>query len=210
MSNSSAEQLPFRTRVLPVVVISDPQQAVPLAEALLEGGIDAMEITLRHPSALQGIERVAAAVPKMCVGAGTVTRVEELARVREAGVRFALSPGFTTELLAAARQSGLPFIPGVMTPAEVMTARDAGYTLLKLFPAAQAGGLSMLRALQGPLADMRFCPTGGVTPENMADFLREPNVAMVGGSWLAPLALVEAGDWAAITARARTATDAAK
>lgn len=195
----------FRSRVVPVVVITDPQQAVPMAQALLDGGIDVMEITLRHSAALAAIEAVARAVPAMCVGAGTVTRAAEVQQVVDAGARFALSPGMTPALLDAVRQAQLPFVPGVMTPGEAMAARDAGYTLLKLFPAAQAGGLAMLKALGGPLADLRFCPTGGVSPDNLLAFLQQPNVAMVGGSWLTPADAVARGDWATVTRLAREA-----
>lgn len=195
----------FRSRIVPVVVITDPQQAVPMAQALLEGGIDVMEITLRHSAALAAIEAVARAVPAMCVGAGTVTRAAEVRQVLDAGARFALSPGMTPALLDAVQQAALPFVPGVMTPGEVMAAREAGYGLLKLFPAAQAGGLAMLKALSGPLADVRFCPTGGVSPDNLATFLQQPNVALVGGSWLTPADAVARGDWATITRLAREA-----
>lgn len=199
----------FQSRVVPVVVITDPTQAVPMAQALLDGGIDVMEITLRHSAALAAIEAVARAVPAMCVGAGTVTRAAEVQAVVDAGARFALSPGHTPALLAAVRAAGLPFVPGVMTPGEAMTARDEGYSLLKLFPAAQAGGVAMLKALGGPLADLRFCPTGGVSADNLNDFLRLPNVAMVGGSWLTPADAVARGDWASVTRLAREATDKA-
>lgn len=200
----------FRSRIVPVIVISHVAQAVPLAHALLEGGVDVMEITLRHAAGLPAIEAVARAVPEMQVGAGTVTRAAEMPQVRDAGARFALSPGMTPTLVQAAIECRLPFVPGVMTPGEVMAARDGGFGLLKLFPAAQAGGLAMLKALAGPLGDMQFCPTGGVSLSNLADFLRLPNVAMVGGSWLAPLDLVEAGQWAEITRLARQASEAAQ
>jgi 2-dehydro-3-deoxyphosphogluconate aldolase/(4S)-4-hydroxy-2-oxoglutarate aldolase len=200
----------FQSRVVPVIVITDPAQAVPLAEALLAGGIDVMEITLRHAAGLPAIEAVAKAVPAMQVGAGTVTQAHEVARVKNAGARFALSPGMTDALIAEVLKQQLPFVPGVMTPGEVMHARDYGFGLVKLFPAAQAGGLGMLKALGGPLTDMRFCPTGGVSLANLQEFLRLDNVAMVGGSWLTPLELVEAGDWAAITRLAREATELAR
>lgn len=199
----------FASRVVPVIVITNPAQAVPLAEALLEGGIDVMEITLRHAAGLAAIEAVAKAVPAMQVGAGTVTVAGEMARVKNAGARFALSPGMTDVLVAEAMANKLPFVPGVMTPGEVMRARDHGFKLVKLFPAAQAGGLGMLKAMAGPLADMQFCPTGGVSLANLQDFLRQGNVPMVGGSWLTPLELVEAGNWAAITRLAREATELA-
>ena len=200
----------FQSRVVPVVVVSDPAQAVPMAEALLAGGIDVIEITLRSSAALAAIEAVAKAVPAMQVGAGTVTRASEVAAVMDAGARFALSPGATPALLDAVCAAGLPFIPGVATPGEAMAARDAGFTLMKCFPAAQLGGVDVLKAWGGPLPDLRFCPTGGVSLANMGQFLALPNVAMVGGSWLTPAAAVQAGDWAQVTHLARQATEAAK
>lgn len=200
----------FQSRVVPVVVISDVAQAVPMAQALLAGGVDVMEITLRSDAALAAIEAVARAVPAMQVGAGTVTRASEVARVQAAGARFGLSPGATPELLAAVRAAGLPFVPGVATPGEAMAARDAGFTLLKCFPAAQLGGVEVLKAWGGPLPDLRFCPTGGVSLANMASFLSLPNVAMVGGSWLTPAAAVAAGDWSRVTQLAREAIEAAE
>lgn len=195
----------FRTRVLPVVVIEQPAHAVPLAEALLAGGVDAIEITLRTPAALDAIAAVARAVPGLCVGAGTVLGAGDLRRVHDAGARFALSPGATPALLDAAAASPLPFVPGVMTASEAMAAHERGFTLLKLFPAEQAGGPAMLRALAGPLADVRFCPTGGLTAANAASYLRLPNVALVGGSWLAPRDVLARGDWGTVTALAQTA-----
>ena len=200
--------LGFKTRVLPVIVITDAAQAVPMAHALLEGGIDAMEITLRHPAGLPAITEIARHVPQMKVGAGTVLDATDMARVHDAGATFALSPGLTDALAQAARTRNMPFVPGVMTPSEIMLARDQGLRLVKLFPAAQIGGVSMLKALAGPLGEMQFCPTGGITPENMLEFLKQPNVAMVGGSWLTPPALVANGDWAAITRLAREASAA--
>lgn len=204
-SSAIAALPPFRSRVVPVIVISDVAEAIPLAEALLAGGIDVMEITLRHAAGLGAIEAVARAVPAMHVGAGTVTQVHEVAQVHSAGARFALSPGLTEALAAEVLTRRLPFVPGAMTPSEVLRARELGFGLVKLFPAAQAGGLSMLKALAGPLADMRFCPTGGVSTANLQEFLRQSNVAMVGGSWLTPPELLQARDWAAITRLAREA-----
>lgn len=204
MSHTASSSLPaslpvFRSRVVPVVVVSDPAQAVPMAQALLAGGVDVIEITLRSDAALAAIEAVARQVPDMAVGAGTVTRAEEVNRVRDAGARFALSPGYTPALLQRVKEVGLPFIPGVGSPSEAMAARDEGFALMKCFPAAQLGGVEVLKAWGGPLPDLRFCPTGGVTPANLGQFLALPNVPMAGGSWLTPAALVKAGDWAGIT-----------
>ncbi|MCW5671482.1 MAG: bifunctional 4-hydroxy-2-oxoglutarate aldolase/2-dehydro-3-deoxy-phosphogluconate aldolase [Hydrogenophaga sp.] len=196
----------FTARVVPVIVLSDEAQAVPLAHALLEGGIDVMEITLRSGVALRAIEAVARAVPRMHLGAGTVTRAAEVAQVMNAGAKFALSPGCSEALVEAVKAARLPFIPGVMTPSEVMRARDHGFTLMKLFPAAQAGGIAMLKALGAPLPDVRFCPTGGVSPENLREILALPNVAMAGGSWLTPSEALRQGDWKRIARLAREAT----
>lgn len=196
----------FRSRVVPVIVLADAAQAVPLAHALLAGGIDVMEITLRSDAALAGIEAVARAVPEMQLGAGTVTRASEVPQVIDAGARFALSPGCTDALVQAVQAARLPFIPGVMTPGEVMLRREQGFSLMKLFPAQQAGGLGMLKALGAPIPDVRFCPTGGVTPENLKDFLKLPNVAMAGGSWLTPADAMARGDWHHITQLARQGT----
>lgn len=196
----------FTARVVPVIVLSDEAQAVPLAHALLEGGIDVMEITLRSGVALRAIEAVARAVPKMHLGAGTVTRAAEVTQVVNAGAKFALSPGCSESLVDAVKAAKLPFIPGVMTPSEVMRARDHGFTLMKLFPAAQAGGIGMLKALGAPLPDVRFCPTGGVSPENLREILALPNVAMAGGSWLTPSDALRQGDWKRIARLAREAT----
>lgn len=200
----------FTSRVVPVIALHDVAHAVPLAHALLAGGIDVMEITLRTPQGLAAIAAVARHVPEMHVGAGTVTRAAEVAQVVDAGATFALSPGCTAALVAAIDHAQLPFIPGVMTPSEVMTARDWGFTLMKLFPAAQAGGLAMLQALNGPLPDVRFCPTGGVSLSNLPDFLALPNVAMAGGSWLTPATALAAGDWTHITRLAAQAIQASK
>ena len=178
----------FQSRVVPVIVLTEAAHAVPLAHALLDGGIDVMEITLRSSAALASIEAVAKAVPQMHVGAGTVTRVAEVQQVIDAGATFALSPGCTDALVDAVQAARLPFIPGVMTPGEVMLRREQGFSLMKLFPAQQAGGMGMLKALGGPLPDVRFCPTGGVSVDNLGEFLKLPNVAMAGGSWLTPLA----------------------
>jgi len=189
--------------VIPVIVIDELEHAVPLARALIAGGIRVMEVTLRTPAALQAVSAIAHQVEGAIVGVGTITQAEDFDRAIKAGAIFGVSPGLTPALAEASRASGLPLLPGVMTPSEVMAARDAGFGALKLFPAQQAGGIGMLKALHGPFPELRFCPTGGIGPDSAADFLALPNVACVGGSWLVPRDAVARGDWAAITALAR-------
>lgn len=191
--------------VMPVIVADDVARGVALARALVAGGIRVLEVTLRTECALDVIRAMRREVPTAIVGAGTLTRPADFAAVAAAGAAFAVSPGQTPELLAAARASSLPFLPGVMTPADVIAARLAGYSALKLFPAEQAGGIGMLKALAGPFPDVVFCPTGGVNAQNAAAFLALRNVACVGGSWLAPAELVAHGDWPAIQALAAQA-----
>ena len=195
-------------RVLPVLVVEDPDQAVPLARALVRGGLRNLEITLRTPDALESIRRIAAEVPAARVGAGTVCRPEQLDAVADAGGTFAVSPGLPPALRDAAKGHDLPLIPGIMTPTEAMAAADAGFTALKLFPAEPAGGRALLKALAGPLPELRFCPTGGIGPSTFRDYLALGNVLCVGGSWVAPRNLVQAGDWDGITALASEASAA--
>lgn len=202
---TSLEAILRAAPVMPVIALDRLDQALPLAGALLEGGIPTLEITLRTPVALEAIRQIRRAFPQAHVGAGTVTTPEALRQVAEAGAAFAVSPGLTRPLLEAAAGSGLPLLPGVMTPTEVMTAVDAGFRFLKLFPAEPAGGIPMLKALAGPFRELAFCPTGGISPATAAAYLAQPNVICVGGSWLAPKSLMDAGDWAAITRLARDA-----
>jgi len=189
--------------VIPVIVIDRLEHAVPLARALVAGGVRVLELTLRTPVALQAMQAIVSEVEGAIVGAGTITRPEDFEACRKAGAVFGVSPGLTAELVAGANASGLPLLPGVMTPSEVIAARAAGFRQLKLFPAQQAGGTGMLRALAGPFPDTVFCPTGGVNATNAPEYLAAPNVACVGGSWLAPSDAMTAGDWARITALAR-------
>ena len=191
--------------VIPVIVIDDARDAVPLARALVEGGVRVLEVTLRTPAALDALRAISSNVGEAIAGVGTISRPEDFIEAAAAGAKFGVSPGLTPELIASAKASGLPLLPGVMTPSDVIAARAAGFTALKLFPAGQAGGIGMLKALGGPFPDVIFCPTGGVTPENAPDFLALPNVACVGGSWLAPRDLVAKGDWRRISALAREA-----
>jgi 2-dehydro-3-deoxyphosphogluconate aldolase/(4S)-4-hydroxy-2-oxoglutarate aldolase len=190
--------------VIPVIAIDDPEHAVPLAQALVAGGICVLEVTLRTKHGLHAI-RAMAQVPGAIVGVGTLTQPEEFAAARDAGAVFGVSPGLTPALIEASRKSGLALLPGVMTPSEVMAAREAGFRQLKLFPAVPAGGVGMLNAIGGPLPDVTFCPTGGISIETAPQFLACKNVACVGGSWLTPKDAIKAGNWAHITELARAA-----
>jgi 2-dehydro-3-deoxyphosphogluconate aldolase/(4S)-4-hydroxy-2-oxoglutarate aldolase len=192
--------------VIPVIVPTDVAHAVPMARALVAGGIRMLEVTLRTPQALACMEAIANEVEGAVVGAGTVRNAADAAAAVKAGARFAVSPGYTKTLGQACRDHGLSLLPGVATGSEIMMAQEDGYTELKFFPAMQAGGPAMLKAWGGPFFDVKFCPTGGVTQQNAADFLSLPNVACVGGSWLVPSEAVAQGDWARIEALARAAT----
>ena len=191
--------------VIPVIVLDDESHAVPLARALLAGGIRMLEVTLRTPVALRCIERIAQEVPGAVAGAGTLRSAADAQAARRAGASFAVSPGFTPELSAACRDQGLPLLPGVATGSEILQAMAHGHTEMKFFPALQAGGVPMLKAWQGPFADIRFCPTGGIHADNAAEFLSLSNVTCVGGSWLVSPALMREGRWDEITQRAREA-----
>lgn len=191
--------------VVPVMVIQKLEHAVPLAKALVDGGIRVLEITLRTPVAVEAIRAIRRDVPDAMVGAGTVIRPEELTVVAEAGAVFAISPGLTVELLQAANEGPIPLIPGIATVSEMMTGLALGYTYFKFFPAEAAGGVKMLKAIAGPFPQITFCPTGGITPDNYRDYLTLGNVACVGGSWLAPQESVDNRDWARITALTREA-----
>ena len=193
--------------VIPVIVLNDVAYAVPMARALVPGGIRMLEVTLRTPSALACIEAIAKAVPEAIVGAGTVRTKADAQAAANAGALFAVSPGYTSAVGQACRDAGMALLPGVATGGEIMMAQEDGFTELKFFPAMQAGGPAMLKAWSGPFFDVRFCPTGGVTLQNASEFLSLPNVVCVGGSWLVPADAMAAGDWARITQLARdTAT----
>lgn len=191
--------------VIPVIVIQRLQDAVPMARALVEGGVRVLEVTLRTPVALQCMEAIAREVPEALVGAGTVRSVADARAARDAGCCFAVTPGYSGEIGRACRELALPLLPGVSTASEVMQASGDGFSFLKFFPATAAGGIPMLKALAGPFADVAFCPTGGLTPANAPEFLALPNVRVCGGSWLTPADAVDAGDWARITQLAREA-----
>lgn len=185
--------------VVPVLIIDDADTAVPLARALVAGGLKAIEITLRTDAALEAVRRVAAEVEGAVVGAGTILNAKHFEAAVAAGSQFIVSPGTTQELLDAARASEIPLLPGAATASEVMALREEGYQVLKFFPAEQAGGAAYLKSLSSPLAGTLFCPTGGISLKNAKDYLSLPNVVCVGGSWVAPKELVAAGDWAGIT-----------
>ena len=185
--------------VIPVIVLQDPAHAVPMARALLAGGIRMLEVTLRTPVALACIEAIAKEVPEAVVGAGTVRSAADAQAAALAGARFAVSPGYTQAVGKACHDLGLALLPGVATGSEIMLAQEDGYTALKFFPAVPAGGAGMLKAWHGPFNDVKFCPTGGITPANAREFLALPNVACVGGSWLTPADALASQDWARIT-----------
>jgi len=191
--------------VIPVVVIEDARSAVPMARALVAGGIPAIEVTLRTPAALEAIRAIAAEVEGAVVGVGTVLSREDLHAAERAGARFAVSPGVSPGLLAAAEDCALPLLPGAATASELMALLERGYRHLKFFPAVPAGGAKLLAAWAGPLPQLRFCPTGGISLASAPDFLALKNVLCVGGSWLTPADKLAAGDWAGIEALAREA-----
>jgi 2-dehydro-3-deoxyphosphogluconate aldolase/(4S)-4-hydroxy-2-oxoglutarate aldolase len=196
--------------VIPVMVIHELEHALPLARALVDGGLPVLEITLRTEQALEAIRVIAAEVPDAIVGVGTLTHPSQFEQSLHARARFAVSPGLTPNLIDAAKDSDLPLLPGVFTPGEAMLASDHGFDTLKLFPAAQAGGVGMLKALSGPLADLSFCPTGGIGRNDFLDYLKLPNVLCVGGSWVAPASAMNQGDWNQITELARDAVSASQ
>lgn len=185
--------------VMPVLIIERIEDAVPLARALAAGGLKAIEVTLRTPVALDAIRAIAAESPDTLVGAGTILTPADYDAAVNAGSKFIVSPGATPALFAAAKASDVPFLPGTATASEILAAREAGLRVVKFFPAEQSGGAPFLKAISSPIADMSFCPTGGISLKNAGDYLSLPNVVCVGGSWVAPKELVVAGDWAGIT-----------
>lgn len=202
----SALQVMQDAPVIPVIVLTDARQAVLLARALVAGGIRMLEVTLRTPQALACIEAIARDVPEAVAGAGTVRSAADAQACAMAGARFAVSPGYTHAVGQACRDAGLPLLPGVATGSEIMAAQQDGLAELKFFPAVQAGGPAMLKAWGGPFGDVRFCPTGGITVANAAEFLALPNVVCVGGSWLTPAEALARENWALVTALAYQAS----
>jgi 2-dehydro-3-deoxyphosphogluconate aldolase/(4S)-4-hydroxy-2-oxoglutarate aldolase len=191
--------------VIPVLTVTELEHAVPLARALSAGGLRVLEISLRGPVAIAAVEAMRKSVPEAIVGVGTLTRAVEFAAAARAGAQFGVAPGLTPELISAARGARFPLLPGVMTPSEVIAARNAGFDVLTLFPAQQAGGIGMLQALGARFSDVQFVPAGGITRATEPDYLSLTNVACVGGAWMAPREMLAAGDWAGIEALARDA-----
>lgn len=198
---AALEAILIPARIVPVLTIDRAEDGVPLARALVAGGVKVLEVTFRTEAAAEAAKAIIAEVPDAIVGIGTVLNGDDLRRAQALGARFAVSPGATPELLDAAADSDLPLLPGVATASEVMQAQARGFNLLKFFPAEQAGGIAMLRALAGPFPNARFCPTGGVGAANVAAWLAEPNVVAAGGSWLCPAPDIKAGNWEVITGR---------
>lgn len=184
-----------QARIVPVVAIDDTARAVPLAQTLVAAGITIIEVTLRTPTALESIEKIARNVPQMIVGAGSIRYAEQMAQIKDAGARFAVSPGSTAKLISAASQVKMPFIPGATTPSEMLLLLEQEYTVQKFFPAEASGGIDLLRAISGPIPEIRFMPTGGISADLAEDYLALPNVIAVGGSWIATPALINAGDF---------------
>jgi 2-dehydro-3-deoxyphosphogluconate aldolase / (4S)-4-hydroxy-2-oxoglutarate aldolase len=189
--------------VIPVIVLEREADAVPLARALVAGGVRVLEVTLRTPAALACMKAIVREVPEAIVGAGTLRSAADVRAAKDAGCVFGVSPGYTRDIGAACKEFGLPLLPGVASASEVMAANADGFSFLKFFPATAAGGVPMLKALGGPFPDVAFCPTGGITPETAPQFLALPNVKVCGGSWLTPADAIAQGDWARVTALAR-------
>lgn len=204
MSNG-VEKIMAQSAVIPVIVIKDLAQAVPLARALYRGGLKVLEVTLRTPYGLAAVAAMRKEVPEAIVGVGTVTKTEEIDAVAEVGGQFMVSPGATENLISAALQQDIPLLPGVATPSEAMRLMEYGIKHMKFFPAEAAGGIPMLKSIQGPLSQITFCPTGGITAESAKEYLALTNVACVGGSWMVPQHLLDVDDWGAIEKLAREA-----
>jgi len=201
----SVEELMTAAPVIPVVTVQGADDAVPMARALVDGGLPVVEVTLRTPGALSAIEAIARDVPEAIVGAGTVLNAGQLTAAVSAGASFIVSPGATDALIQAFQETAVPVLPGAASASDVMRLLEAGFTRQKFFPAEQAGGIAMLKAWSAPLSEVCFCPTGGVSPKNAPDYLALPNVLCVGGSWIAPADAVQRGDWSAIEENARAA-----
>jgi 2-dehydro-3-deoxyphosphogluconate aldolase / (4S)-4-hydroxy-2-oxoglutarate aldolase len=207
MTTSTVADIVRLGPVIPVLAFDTPEQGEHVSRALHAGGVKVLEITLRTAAGLEAIERAAQIAPDIVVGVGTITKPEHCALAKKAGAQFGVSPGLTREIHQASLDAGLPLLPGVMTPTDIIQAMEWGYEIVKFFPAVPAGGLNMLQAFHGPFPGLKFCPTGGITAESAINFLALPNVVCVGGSWLTPKAAVAAQDWAEVTRLARAASE---
>lgn len=207
MATSTVADIVRLGPVIPVLAFDTPEQGEHVSRALHAGGVKVLEITLRTAAGLEAIERAAQIAPDIVVGVGTITKPEHCALAKKAGAQFGVSPGLTREIHQASLDAGLPLLPGVMTPTDIIQAMEWGYEIVKFFPAVPAGGLNMLQAFHGPFPGLKFCPTGGITAESAINFLALPNVVCVGGSWLTPKAAVAAQDWAEVTRLARAASE---
>ncbi|WDD96352.1 bifunctional 4-hydroxy-2-oxoglutarate aldolase/2-dehydro-3-deoxy-phosphogluconate aldolase [Burkholderia sp. FERM BP-3421] len=196
--------------VIPVLAFESVEQGEQVSRALHAGGVKVLEITLRTAAGIASIERASQLADDIVVGVGTITKPEQCAQAKRAGAQFGVSPGLTREIHEAARDAGLPLLPGVMTPTDIIAALELGYEIVKFFPAQQAGGVPMLQAFHGPFPELRFCPTGGISAASAPDFLTLPNVVCVGGSWLTPKAALVAQDWAEVTRLAQAASQLAR
>lgn len=203
---ASLDAIMMQCPVIPVIVIDDPDNAVPLAEALVNGGLTVLEVTLRTAHGLQAITDIKQAIPQAIVGAGTVLNAADVENSVNAGAEFLVSPGTSPDLITAAQQTPVPMLPGIATPSEAMNLLEKGFSHLKFFPAQAAGGAAMLKSIGGPLPQLKFCPTGGITPDNALDYLTLDNVLCVGGSWMLKASTIANKDWAEITAQATIAS----
>ncbi|WP_322030827.1 bifunctional 4-hydroxy-2-oxoglutarate aldolase/2-dehydro-3-deoxy-phosphogluconate aldolase [Paraburkholderia sp. J76] len=207
MANSAVADIVRLGPVIPVLAFDTPEQGEHVSRALHAGGVKVLEITLRTKAGLEAIERAAKIAPDIVVGVGTITKPEHCALAKKAGAQFGVSPGLTREIHQASLDAGLPLLPGVMTPTDIIVAMELGYEIVKFFPAVPAGGLNMLQAFHGPFPTLKFCPTGGISAESAPTFLALPNVVCVGGSWLTPKAAVAAQNWDEVTRLARAASE---
>jgi 2-dehydro-3-deoxyphosphogluconate aldolase / (4S)-4-hydroxy-2-oxoglutarate aldolase len=210
MTTTSVADIVRLGPVIPVLAFDTPTQGEHVSRALHAGGVKVLEITLRTAAGLEAIERAAQIAPDIVVGVGTITKPEHCALAQKAGAKFGVSPGLTREIHEASLDAGLPLLPGVMTPSDIIAAMEFGYEIVKFFPAVPAGGIAMLNAFHGPFPSLKFCPTGGITPESAPNFLALANVVCVGGSWLTPKAALAAQDWAEVTRLAHAASELAR
>ena len=205
MTTTTLQTILQQAPIIPVIIIHDPQKALPLAEALAAGGITTLEITLRTPAAVNVIERLHKEIPTCLIGAGTITKASQFSSIKKAGAQFAVSPGIHPMLIEAAKKAEIPYLPAVATASDILIAIQHGLSYLKFFPADLNGGIKALKQFASIFPDLKFCPTGGINADNLSEYLALPNVISIGGSWLAPQTLIEKNDWKSITQLAKDA-----